>query len=287
MAQSPTHRFGQIIGDVVERSLRKPLSALARKHNLYLDFKHEREARQGNTNVGWRDHKGNVHNLDYVLEHGGSERKIGRPKAFIEIAYRRYTKHSRNKAQEMQGAILPLAETYASDHPFLGIVVAGVFTAGSLAQLRSHGFGVVYFPFASIVAAFRSVGIDAEFDEDTPDREVARKVAAWDKLDAGAADKVAVKLRSLHRADLSEFFTRLEVVLLRSVAQVFVVALHGASCTAMSIDDAIRFIQSHDESPQSLAFCRFEVNVRYTNGDEVRGSFSTKVEAVRFLEGLV
>jgi hypothetical protein len=29
------------------------------------------------------------------------------------------------------------------------------------------------------------------------------------------------------------------------------------------------------------------VNVRYTNGDEIRGSFATKAEAVRFLEGLI
>lgn len=287
MAQSPTHRFGQIIGELVERSLHKPLVAVARKHGLYLDYRHQRTARQGNSNVGWRDHKGNVHNLDYVLEHGGSERKVGRPKAFIEIAYRRYTKHSRNKAQEMQGAILPLAETYAGDHPFLGVVVAGVFTAGSLAQLRSHGFGVVYFPFNGIVTAFQSVGIDAAFDEESSDRDVARKVAACDKLKSADWDKVAAKLRSLHRADLAEFFGLLEVVLSRVVAQVFVLALHGANCEVASIGEAIRFIQSHDESHRPHKFCRYEVNVRYTNGDEIRASFTTKAEAVRFLEGLI
>ena len=45
---------------------------------------------------------GNVHDLDYVFEQGGTEATIGQPKAFIEIAWRRYTKHSRNKAQEIQ-----------------------------------------------------------------------------------------------------------------------------------------------------------------------------------------
>ena len=77
------------------------------------------------------DSKGNTHILDYVMEEGGSEAVQGRPRAFIEIAWRRYTKHSKNKAQEIQGAITPLAETYQDSHPFLGAVLAGEFTEPS------------------------------------------------------------------------------------------------------------------------------------------------------------
>jgi hypothetical protein len=175
MATSPTHRFGQIIGDHVEFALREPLAILAAKYSLYLDYKHPRETRDGRRRVTWRDNKGNNHDLDYVLERGGSETAVGRPKAFIEIAYRRYTKHSRNKAQEMQGAILPLGETYSGDHPFLGVVLAGVFTGPSIAQLRSFGFGVLYFPFDSIVQAFAEAGIDAHFDEASTDAAVRKK----------------------------------------------------------------------------------------------------------------
>lgn len=54
---------------------------------------------------------GNAHDLDFVLERGGSDDKIGMPAAFIETAWRRYTKHYRNNAQEIQGALEPLAET--------------------------------------------------------------------------------------------------------------------------------------------------------------------------------
>src|SRR5260370_5169563 len=140
--------------------------------------------------VSWKDQKGNVNDLDYVLEAGGSEDVLGRPKAFIEIAYRRYTKHSRNKAQEIQGAIGPLSETYKDDHPFLGAVLAGIFTDGSLTQLRSHGFSVLYFPFESIVAAFGKVGVDASFDEDSPDADVQSKVDACKKLSPDKRGKV-------------------------------------------------------------------------------------------------
>jgi hypothetical protein len=89
------------------------------------------------------------------------------PLAFIESAWRRYTKHSRNKAQEIQGAILPLAEKYRWNNPFLGIVLAGAFTSASLTQLRSLNFNVLYFPYESLTAAFQSQGIDIVFDEST------------------------------------------------------------------------------------------------------------------------
>src|SRR6266436_4004086 len=135
MAQSPSHRFGQIIGDMLEWAVRPILEAIAKELGLYLDGKGERKARGTKRKVAWMDALGNTHDLDYVFEFGGSDEQIGSPRAFIEIAWRRYTKHSRNKAQEIQGAILPLAERYSEYHPFLGVVLGGVFTDGSLNQL--------------------------------------------------------------------------------------------------------------------------------------------------------
>lgn len=286
MAQSPTHKFGQIIGALIEQSVYDPLLELAKQHGLYLDFKHSRPARGGKNKVSWQDSKGNSHDLDYVLEAGGSEETLGRPKAFIEIAYRRYTKHSRNKAQEMQGAIIPLAETYAHDRPFLGVVLAGVFTEGSVTQLRSHGFGVLYFPFASIITAFQQVGIDAAFDESSSDRDVQRKVAACEKLRPADWSKIVSHLRRLHRTEVQSFLHELETSLSRTIRTIFVVALHDSSFEAISIDDAIHFIDGYDESSTASRFCRYEVNVRYTNGDEIRASVESKLEAIRFLNGL-
>src|SRR3970282_2096626 len=109
----------------IERKLR----IFAKAHKLYLDRKGPRQARTG-SKVSWRDASGNVHALDFVLERGGTVTQKGEPVAFIETAWRRYAKHSRNKAQEIQGAILPLLETYSKQHPFIGVVLAGVFTTG-------------------------------------------------------------------------------------------------------------------------------------------------------------
>lgn len=112
MAESPAHKLGQLIGNLLEELIEPFLSDFATRRNLYLDYqKNSRAARKGKK-VTWEDPYGNVHDLDYVLERDGTGDATGTPVAFIEVAWRRYTKHSRNKAQEIQGAILPLAEKY-------------------------------------------------------------------------------------------------------------------------------------------------------------------------------
>ena len=169
MAESPAHKFGQVIGGLLESVVRPQLEAFCRQHGLYLDHQgRDRRARRGRK-VAWQDQYGNTHDLDFVIERDGSDEAIGQPLAFIEVAWRRYTKHSRNKAQEIQGAILPLAEKYNWNSLFLGTVLAGVFTEGSLEQLKSHGFHVLYFPYETLVAAFEGEAIDIRFDEGTPD----------------------------------------------------------------------------------------------------------------------
>jgi len=286
MAQSPSHRFGQIIGHILESAIRPILEAVAEEQGLYLDVKGPREARHGRSKVVWVDGKGNTHDLDYVMEAGGTEATIGVPKAFIEIAWRCYTKHSRNKAQEIQGAIIPLAEQFADAHPFLGVVLAGVFTDGSLNQLRSHGFNVVYFPYGSIVEAFASVGIDAAFDEDTPDAHLKRKVAQYKKLNRAQRESIASFLRDRHKTELDDFAAALRTALTRRVKSVYILPLHGTPQTLRDVAEAIAFIESFDESKPCAEFIRYEVGVRYSNGDEIRGQFKDKVTAVAFLHGM-
>ena len=87
-------------------------------------------------------------------------RKFSGSVAFIESAWRRYTKHSKNKAQEIEGAVLPIADKHVFSAPMLGCILAGVYTAGALEQLKSVGFKVLYFPYDSVVEAFRSVGVE-------------------------------------------------------------------------------------------------------------------------------
>lgn len=50
--------------------------------------------------------------------------------------------------------------------------------------------------------------------------------------------------------------------------------------------EAIALIVSFDESNLDTPFGRYEVGVRYSNGDEVRGQFKDKATAVAFLHSM-
>ncbi len=283
MALSPAHRLGQIIGEQLEASFREPLANLADEFHLYLDYQHPREARGGKSRVAWKDSKGNTHILDYVIEEGGTESVQGRPRAFIEIAWRRYTKHSKNKAQEIQGAITPLAETYQESHPFLGAVLAGEFTEPSLQQFKSHGFNLIYCPYETVLAAFASEGVDVSSEERSRDEELREKVESFAEIGEVQRERIAEQIRVLHSEQFGSFFDTLRDSLRRRVECVFVLALSGTLQRFEAIKDALTYIADHEPSTPSSQFAKYELNVRYSNGDEIRGTFHEKQGAIDFL----
>lgn len=118
MAASPSHQLEEAIGEFFELAIVQYLHPVVSEKGYYLDYRHPRPARGNRREVIGLDHNGNRHKLDIVVEKGGSETKLGAPKAFIEMAWRRYVKHSKNKVQEIAGAILPLVETHAREMPF-------------------------------------------------------------------------------------------------------------------------------------------------------------------------
>jgi len=290
LAESFAHRWGQIIGNVLQASLSELLQEVADRHGLYLDYQRERAARPGKK-VAWQDRHGNVHDLDYVLERGGTETVRGLPAAFIETAWRRYTKHSRNKAQEIQGAVLALAETYRHLRPFLGIVVAGAFTQGSLDQLRTCGFEVAYIPYESLIRAFGAVGIDAAFGEATPESEFRSKVPQFDALPPRRRQrlkKILVNPPRSSQPPLAHFLETLNASLSRGVQGITVVVLHGEPRQMATAAEAIAYLHSYADAAGCVApASKYEVHVRYNTGDVIDAIFQKKEDAVKFLESFV
>ncbi len=283
MAESPAHRFGQIIGEVLEAATLPLLEKFAQDCDLYLDQKGERPCRRGKK-CTWIDSNGNKHDLDYVLERGGTPDMVGMPAAFIETAWRRYTKHSKNKVQEIQGAIEPLAATFKNSGPFKGAILAGVFTEGALRQLRSLGFTVLYFPYGAVVDVFRQFGIDASSDESTPDDAFQEKVVAYERLTNSQRAQLAATLLSTHQESVDAFIKSLAVTVSRQIERVIVLALHGTVHEALTIRDAINFIQGYADDGRSKPIDRYEIEVRYNNGDSIHGNFKDKNTAVEFLK---
>lgn len=221
------------------------------------------------------------------MERGGTDEVIGTPVAFIETAWRRYTKHSRNKAQEIQGAILPLREKYKDSAPFIGAIIAGVFTKDALEQMRSERFSVLYFSYETVIKAFRSVGVDAEYGEETPDAIVESKVRVWESLSEAQRQRVAEALVQTDSEEVRSFMQELELVVTRQVELVRVLPLYGSVAERSSVEEAIDFIEKYGEGEGSRPFVKYEIEVRYKNGDLIEGSLTSKESAVQFLRAYV
>lgn len=282
MAESLSHKFGQIIGDLLELAIEPHLRKFAKRNNLYLDKKGVRTARKGKK-LSWIDGKENSHDLDFVLERGGNEKLIGVPVAFIETAWRRYTKHSRNKSQEIQGAILPLAEKHRNSSPFIGVVLAGEFTAGSLTQLKSSGFCVLYFSYDTVMRAFRKFKIDADFDESTSEKDFRKKIDSWSNLPN--QESVAKELLKLNKKEVEEFFASLSKSISRFIERVIILPLHGQESAKSSVVEAIDFLKGYSENPNNLPLTKYEIIIKYNTGDRIDASFKDKKDSIKFLEG--
>lgn len=283
MAESPAHKFGQVIGGLLESVVMPPLEQFCEKQGLYLDHQRKvRPARHGRK-VSWGDSYGNFHDLDFVIERNGSDYEIGQPVAFIEAAWRRYTKHSRNKAQEIQGAILPLAEKYRWNNPFLGAVLAGEFTHGSLEQLRSQGFQVLYFPYETLVASFASEGIDIRFNETTPDDEFRRSAEEIVNTPNDAMQRIKEYLIRENSVEIARFFAALDARLGRSIHRIVVIPLYGRANEFATIEEALTFLDAHAIYEGSGEFRKYEILVEFSNGDKVDAFFNTKQKVHEFL----
>ncbi len=285
MAESPSHKFGQFIGNMIEELIYPTLKNFCDSRGFFLDIQGERQGVRSGKKVTWEDKYGNTHDLDFVIEKGGSETQRGRPVAFIESAWRRYTKHSRNKVQEIQGAVLPVAEKYSWDNPFLGAVLAGIFTDGSLNQLNSVGFKVVYLPYDTIIEAFKSVGINARFDEATSDREFKKCVKQIKAISHKVRDDIKSHLLNSNKKSFDFFFESLRRKLDRLVDKIILTPLFGDENMFFSMSELKTFLDCFDEElGNGNDFKKYDMRVEFSNGDKINAEFQSKERVFDFLK---
>ena len=290
MAESLAHRWGQIIGDVFETFVRRVLADVAQRHGLYLDYKRPRAARTS-AKVTWQDGYGNKHDLDYMLERGGTDGTLGVPVAFVESAWRRYTKHSKNKAQEIEAAIMPVALTFSRHQPFCGAVLAGEFTRNARQQLESKGFAVLHISYASILDGFAQLSIDASSEDGTggtSETQFREKISRWEKLEQPAATETLLRhLNHLHAHDIAQFVEKLDASLHRRVVSVRLTVLRGHTVECHDIQSAISYLIDEENSSKMREDGEqreaFEVQVRFNTAARIDATFTKRAEAIGFL----
>lgn len=284
MAKSQSHTLGEFIGAFFEDLMKKPIREFAEKSGLYFDTVGPRKAR-GGSKLTWTDIHGSKHDLDFVLEKGGTEDSIGEPIAFIELAWRRYTKHSKNKAQEISGAVNPICEKYKLSKPFKGAILSGQFTDNSLNQLRNDDFHVLYIPFEKLVQAFSTHGLDIDFDEDSKETDVKKKYASVSKkANRDLLEKVREEILKTCESEIRQFVSELSASYNRKIKTICILPLHGKCTEVVDIEKAIDFINGYENLPDDHQLEYIQVIVTYNNGTIIQCQFKEKEEAVDFLK---
>ena len=283
MATSQSHTLGEFLRTFFENLMKEPVREFAAANGLYFDCFGERKARKGKK-VTWTDIHGSKHDLDFVLEKGGTDNAVGEPVAFIELAWRRYTKHSKNKVQEISGAVNPICQRYEATNPFKGAILSGQFTENSLNQLKNDDFHVLYIPFDKFVQAFRKHGLDVYFDESTSEMELERKYAEVSKeSNRPILDDVCADLLKSCRDEIRQFVSELSFACNRRIKSVSLLPLHGTRVEIPDIDDAISYVAGYSGLPEGHRLEYIEVTVKYSNDSVIQCQFMEKREVIDFL----
>src|SRR5262249_55116624 len=128
----------------------------------------------------WKDGNGNFVDYDCVLELGGDATTVGIPVAFIESFWRRGSRHSKDKARDDSGKLLPMWSTYPTAR-FLGIVAAGDFTSPARELVRSRGIDLFFIPKEKIIDAFNAHKLAIDYPDKASEEEKARLVNDFEK----------------------------------------------------------------------------------------------------------
>lgn len=287
MAKSKSHELGELIGKFIEEVMKEPLREFAQRSHLYFDSYGLRNARSG-PKITWKDKYSCSHDLDYVLERGGSENQIGTPVAFIEVAWRSYTKHSKNKVQEIYGAVNPISEKFHLINPFKGAILSGKFTVPSLKQLEAQGFDILYIPFEKVVEIFKKNDLDIYFDENTPETHIETIIENWRHLSELDFEKIKESLYIECELEIKNFIKSLEKSVSREIAHIYVLPLYGNGADIGDVESAIKFIvDSPDFVDRVTNLQHIHISVFYKNGSHIESDFKSKSEAIDFLNRIV
>jgi len=161
---SSGHKLGQVIGDWFEECFVFPLlQKVGEELDLFVDTRFVTRSSRNNKII-WIDLDDNKVDYDAVLEIGGSPTKQGVPVAFLECFWRRGSRHSKDKARDDSGKLMPMRETYPTAR-FLGIIAAGDFTVPARELIKSRDIDLFYVVKSKIIEAFSNCGLTMDYDD--------------------------------------------------------------------------------------------------------------------------
>ena len=160
---------------------------------------------------------GNTYQIDAVVFDADDN-----PVIIIDPKYIRYTKHNRDKGSWLCVAHYNLRKTFPTIRKSIA-VLAGRWSAPSLALIRSFGVETLEVPFAGMASVLRKYGVVFDWPEKDPDTpraawehfsslDVAIHAAIADDLVAGVIGRLRIAVTQVLDADLTTLPTRISNV---------------------------------------------------------------------------
>jgi hypothetical protein len=273
---SSGHKLGQLVGDWFEQYFVLPLmQSVARELRLYLDSRFRTRPARGDKIV-WHDMDGHAVDYDFVMELGGTDSARGIPVAFVESFWRRGARHSRDKARDDCGKLLPMRDVHPTAR-FLGIVAGGEFTAPARAFVQQRQIELLYIPKGKIVEAFSSLGLTIDYPDQLGERQkadlAARCVAG---LTVKKGERAATALRQLvGESSLRSYVDRVRAALAALPQEIRLMARqHSMPVVFERIEEATAFLSlpRFDFAAPSRSFV---YEVTYSDGSEFARSVTT------------
>jgi hypothetical protein len=131
--------------------------------------------------------------------------------------------------------------------------------------------------------AFQKVGLDITSNDTTPDSDYSAKIATFNALTQANRPQVIEEMIALNQQEVDGFIQALEQCLTRQITLVRVLPLHGVAFELTSIVEAVEFIENYSATGINTPALKFEVEIRYGNGDKIQATLSEKDDVLAFL----
>ena len=272
-ASSFGHKLGQMIGDWYEEYFALPiLQDVARQLNLFCDNRFVKRDCRGEKII-WRDLDGNDVDYDFVLELNGSNEKMGTPIAAFETFWRRGKRHSKDKARDDTGKLIPLKRTYPTAR-VIGIISAGDFTTPAKELVISRNVDLFYVDKENIISAWKNNGLTIDYPDKSTE-EIKSKLAK-DVIDAIENDKsilsrIAEELVKLVNPITIEAYKKRLVANIGAIPQRFSIQIQTKSAPIEfnSYTEVDEFLNGEEPNIEQLEIHQlYSYQVQFFNGDE-------------------
>ena len=90
-------------------------------------------------------------------------------------------------------------------------------------------------------------------------------------------------LLKAHKAGVDHFLKSLTAAVYRQIERIVVLPLHGKTVELRTVDDAVKFIQDYGDKCGGGPVERYEILIRYNNGDRIEAIFRDKASAIKYL----